>query len=88
MTYVVVGVSGRALTINRLAPRRDGRFVLIHPDVPSQERHYEKSYTWATDIDEAVALIQNGYHARMVNVENEQAEDVIINANIKIWEFP
>lgn len=88
MTYVVVGVSSRAFTINRLAPRPDGRYVLIHPDVSSQERHYEKSYTWAKDIDEALALIKDGYHARMVNVENEQAEDVIINANIKIWEFP
>ena len=88
MTYVVVGVSSRAYTINRLAPRADGRFVLIHPDVPSRERHYEKSYTWTKDIDEAVAFIRDGYHARMVNVENEQAEDVIINANIKIWEFP
>jgi len=88
MTYVVVGVSSRAHTINRLVPRGDRRFVLIHPDVPSQERHYERNYTWARDIDEAVAHIRNGYHARMVNVENEQAEDVIINANIKIWEFP
>lgn len=88
MTYVVVSVSSRTFTINRLAPRRDGRFILIHPDVPSRERHYEKNYTWAEDIDEAVALIKAGYHARMVNVEDEQAEDVIINANIKIWEFP
>ena len=46
------------------------------------------STDYRKDIDEAVALIQGGYHARMVNVENEQAEDVIINANIKIWEFP
>lgn len=87
MPYVVVGVSSRAFTINRLAPRPNGRFVLIHPNVPSQERHYERNYTWANNIDEAVALIRDGYHARMVNVENEQAEDVIINANIKIWEF-
>ncbi len=88
MTYVVVGVSSRAFTINRLAPRPDGRFALIHPDVPSQERHYEKSYTWSDNIGEAVALINRGDHARMINVENEQADDVIINANIKIWEFP
>ncbi|WP_298845038.1 hypothetical protein [uncultured Roseobacter sp.] len=88
MTFVVVGVSSKANTINRLAPRPDGRFVVIHPDVPSQERHHEKSYTWAKDINEAVAFIKDGYHARMVNVENDQAEDVIINVNIKIWEFP
>ncbi len=88
MEYVVVGVSSRARTINRLAPRPDGRFVLIHPDVPSQERHHAANYTWATTIYEAVAYIRDGYHARMVNVENEQAEDVIINGNIKIWEFP
>lgn len=88
MTYVVVGVSSRTLTINRLAPRPDGRFVVIHPDVPSRERHHKKSYSWAKDIDEAVALIRDGYHARMVNVEDDQAEDVIISANIKIWEFP
>lgn len=88
MEYVVVGVSSRAKTINRLAPRPDGRFVVIHPDVPSQERHHAKNYTWASDIDEAVNFIREGYHARMVNVENEQAEDVIINKNIRIWEFP
>ena len=80
--------NNRAKTINKLAPRPDGRFVVIHPDVPSKVRHHEKSYTWANDIDEAVRFIRNGYHARMVNVENDQAEDVIINENIKIWEFP
>ena len=88
MTYVGVGVSSRAFTINCLAPRRERRFVLIHPDVPSQKRHYERNYTLANERDEAVAVIRSGYHARMVSVENEQAEDVIINANIKICEFP
>jgi len=85
--YVVVGVSSRAKTINRLAPRPDGRFVLIDPAVPSQERHHAKNYTWASTIEEAVDLIRRGFHARMVNVENSQAEDVIINEYIKIWEF-
>jgi hypothetical protein len=55
--------------------------------VPSKERHHAKNYTWANDIGEAVNLIRDGYHVRMVNVENEQAEDVITNENIKIWEF-
>lgn len=85
--YVVVGVSSRAKTINRLVPRPDGRFVLIDPAVPSQERHHSKNYTWVSTIEEAVDLIRHGFHARMVNVENSQAEDVIINEYIKIWEF-
>lgn len=88
MEYVVVGVSSRAIAINRLAPRPDGRFVVIHPDVPPQERHHAKSYTWANDIDEAVHFVRKGDQARMVNVENKQSEDIIINENIKIWEFP
>jgi hypothetical protein len=52
--------------------------------MPSRERHHSKSYTWAKDINEAVGYICSGYHARMVNVENEQAEDFIVNENIKI----
>jgi hypothetical protein len=85
--YVVAGVSGQAKTINRLVPRPDGRYVLINPNIPSQERHHEKSYTWASTLDEAVSLIRQGFHARMANVENAQAEDVIVNQHIKIWEF-
>ncbi len=85
--YVVVGVSSRAKTINRLAPRPDGRYVLVHPSVASQERHHTKNYTWASSIEQAVDLIRQGFHARMVNVENSQAEDMIINENIKIWAF-
>lgn len=88
VSYVIVGVSSRAKTINRLVPRPNGKFVVIDPRVPSQERHHEKNYTWIDTIDEAVEYIGKGFHARMVNVENAQAEDVIINANIKVWEFP
>ena len=88
--YVVIGVSGTTKTINQLKPRADGRYIVIHPSVPSQERHHEKNYTWCNTIEEAVEKIKSGYHARLVNVDKrqeKQAEDVIIHNHIKIWEF-
>ncbi|MFQ6554102.1 hypothetical protein AAD018_017300 [Aestuariibius insulae] len=87
MKYVVVGVSSKAKTINRLITRADGLFVLIHPNVPAKDRRFKENYTLVDTIEEAVEKIRDGYHARMENVENDQPPDVILHKNIKIWEF-
>ena len=87
MKYVVVGVSSRTGTINRLEPMKDrGEYQLTAPHLTSKERKDPANYTWVADIEEAVRLIEEEkYYARMYNVENDQAPDIIANQFIKVF---
>lgn len=90
LKYVVVGVSSRTGTIHRLEPIKGrGEYQLTAPDLTSDERKLEANYTWVSDIEEAVRLIEEEkYYARMYNVENDQAPDIIANKFIKVFRLP
>lgn len=90
LPYVVVGVSSKTGTINRLEPMKErGEYQLTAPHLMSKERKDPANYTWVADIEEAVRLIQEeGYYARMVNVESNQAPDIIANDFIKVFRLP
>lgn len=87
MAYAVVGVSSKTGTIHRLEPMKErGEYQLTAPHLTADERKREANYTWVADIEDAVRLIeQEGYYARMYNVENEQAPDIISNDYIKVF---
>jgi hypothetical protein len=88
MAYVVVGVSSTTGTVHRLEKaKRSGKFVLVSPDVASSERKFERNYTLVNDMDEAVRYIEEGYHARMANLENSDPPDIILNKNIKVFQI-
>jgi len=66
-----------------------GEYQLTAPNLTSHERKREANYTWVADIEEVVRLIEDeGYYARMYNVENDQAADIIANQFIKVFRLP
>ena len=87
MAYVVVGVSSKTGTIHRLEPMKGrGEYQLTAPNLTADERKRAANYTWVSDIEDAVRLIEEeGYYARMYNVENEQAPDIISSEFIKVF---
>lgn len=90
MAYVIVGVSSTTGTIHRLTPMKErGEYQLTAPNLTAAERKLEANYTWVADIEDAVRLIEKeGYYARMYNVENNQAPDIIANKFIKVFRLP
>lgn len=90
MKFVVVGVSSKTGTIHILKPMKErGEYQLTAPNLTADQRKRCVNYTWVADIDEAVRLIeQEGYYARMVNIENKQAPDIIANQFIKVFRLP
>jgi hypothetical protein len=92
MGYVVVGVSSKTGTINRLKPmERSGKFQLTAPGLTSEARKDPKNYTLVDMIEEAIELIGKGYYARMHNVEQtvdgseKQAPDIIKPEQIHVF---
>ena len=90
LAYVIVGVSSTTGTIHRLTPMIErGEYQLTAPKLTADERKREVNYTWVADIEEVVRLIEKeGYYARMYNVENDQAPDIIANQFIKVFRLP
>lgn len=89
MSFVVIGVSSKTGTIHKLLPMKSsGKFQLTHPSLSAEERKREANYTLVDTIEEAVDLINQGYYARMYNIENDQAPDIISNDFIKVFELP
>ena len=84
---IAIGKSERTGTIHVLRrQKRSGEYVLIAPSIPPSEHRFERSYTRTKDYQKALELIENGYHARMANVENSDPADVIKNENIWLTE--
>ena len=89
MPYVVIGILSTTGTIHKLLPMKNsGKYQLTHPDLSADERKREKNYTLVDTIEEAVELINDGYYARMHNIENTDAPDIIANQYIKVFELP
>ncbi|WIY23772.1 hypothetical protein [Parasedimentitalea psychrophila] len=90
MVYVIIGISSKNGTIHRLTPMKErGEYQLTAPHLTADERKREVNYTWVADIEDAVRLIETeGYYARMYNVENTQAPDIISNEFIKVFRLP
>lgn len=90
LAYVIVGVSSKTGTVHRLKPMKErGEYQLTAPNLTADQRKREANYTWVADIEEVVRLIEEeGYYARMYNVENDQAPDIIANEFIKVFRIP
>ena len=88
-SFVVIGVSSKTGTIHKLLPMKNsGKYQLTHPDLTAEERKHAANYTLVDTIEEAVDLIGKGYYARMHNIENDQAPDIISNEFIKVFKLP
>jgi hypothetical protein len=65
-----------------------GKYQLHLPDVPAKDRKKNGNFVLVDTIDEAIALIEKGYHPRMENIETKGAPDIISPDRIIIREFP
>lgn len=90
MHYVIVGVSSKTGTIHRLERMKErGEYQLTAPNLTAEQRKRSINYTWVADIEEVVRLIEDeGYYARMANLENRQAPDIIANEFIRVFRLP
>jgi hypothetical protein len=68
--------------------RSKGKYQLHRPDVPASERKKNGNWKLVDTIEEAIELINQGWHPRMTNIETGGAPDIVAPDRIIIKEFP
>ncbi|OOY23187.1 hypothetical protein BMI91_17250 [Thioclava sediminum] len=86
---IVIGVPRRSKALHRLYPMKStGKYQLHRGDVPATERKLKKNSVQVATLDEAIKLIDEGYHPRMMNIETKGAPDIVSPDRLIIKEFP
>ncbi|MBK1635817.1 hypothetical protein [Rhodovulum adriaticum] len=86
---IVIGVPSRSKALHRLYPMASkGKYQLHRGDVTAKERKKGGNFKLVDTIEEAIDLINKGWHPRMKNIETGGAPDIISPERIKVLEFP